>query len=477
MVSRGRRAATYARLSQDRSLEKVSVPRQIEECRGLAERNGWEVVEVFQDRDVSASNRNAKRPGYDALLRALRQGHVNAVLSRETSRLYRRPMQLEELIDLIEGKGVEISTLYEGEVDLSTPNGRMMARIRVAVDKQESERLGERVLSAKRQGRAVGKLLGGGRRPYGYRREPGNGLVIDEVEAAIIREAARRVIEKGETVNRIAVDFNARDIPTSGGLRWRPMHLRRLLVSPLHAGIVSHDGAELGPGQWPAILSADEHRVLVARLARKSEIGESETGERLGARKHVLSGLVFCGKCHTKMYSADGMYRCSATNGGCNKISVSSRRLESYVHDAALDHGEKVARRAVDDSHEEPGPSDDEVTAEMVRLEAESYQIGELLGEGKLLPKIAVTASTRIEKRLEDLRSQLSKPTSAQPPKEELAHLTLGLLDRWEKRSLTPADAAKLNATFEGHIRRILVGPGSRGSDLDDRVAIEWVGA
>lgn len=40
-----RRAAIYLRISQDREIDGMAIKRQLEDCRDLAKREGWSVVE------------------------------------------------------------------------------------------------------------------------------------------------------------------------------------------------------------------------------------------------------------------------------------------------------------------------------------------------------------------------------------------------------------------------------------------------
>jgi len=49
------RAAIYTRISKDLALEGLGVARQLKDCRALAEKYGWTVVEEFEDNDISAS--------------------------------------------------------------------------------------------------------------------------------------------------------------------------------------------------------------------------------------------------------------------------------------------------------------------------------------------------------------------------------------------------------------------------------------
>ena len=83
-ASSPQRAAIYCRISDDREGRGLGVARQEDECRALAERLGWSVTHVYRDNDLSAY-RGRRRPGYQALLEAVKQGEVTASSSGTTT--------------------------------------------------------------------------------------------------------------------------------------------------------------------------------------------------------------------------------------------------------------------------------------------------------------------------------------------------------------------------------------------------------
>ena len=57
----------YTRISDDHTGEAARRARQLDDCQALADRLGWEVVERFDDNDISAYN-GKTRPGFEAML-------------------------------------------------------------------------------------------------------------------------------------------------------------------------------------------------------------------------------------------------------------------------------------------------------------------------------------------------------------------------------------------------------------------------
>ena len=107
---RGRRAGIYVRISQDREGERWGVQRQEEDCRKLAARLGWQVVEVYDDNDMSAYNQRKPRPAYQRMWAEVESGRIDAILAVHTDRLYRRMRDLVDIIDLVESRDVVIKT-------------------------------------------------------------------------------------------------------------------------------------------------------------------------------------------------------------------------------------------------------------------------------------------------------------------------------------------------------------------------------
>src|SRR3954447_6986645 len=162
-------AAIYVRISRDKEGAGLGVERQEADCRALAERLGWPVVAGLVDNDISAASRRFP-PGHQALLDAVRASRVRAVLAWHTDRLHRRPVELEEFISLAEGCDLQVQTVKAGDLNLSTPSGRMVARMLGAAARGEVDNTRERVRRKKQELAEAGKYRGGPR-PYGFRKD------------------------------------------------------------------------------------------------------------------------------------------------------------------------------------------------------------------------------------------------------------------------------------------------------------------
>ena len=283
-------AVIYCRISQDRTGEGVGVERQRADCVQLARTLGWSVTETFTDNDVSAYS-GKPRPEYRRMLDELKGGTVGAVLAWHTDRLYRSIPDLSELIEICDAHGIEIRTCRAGEVDLSTPSGRLSATMFASIARYEVERSAERIRSAKEEQARQGKYRGGVR-PLGY---TADGLHLNEPEAERIRKAAADLLA-GASLMSTARAWNDVGFTTSQGKKWTATSVRRILTRARNAGLVESRGKIVGPAQWPAIYDQDTLsaiRTIVADPSRRSYVSY--------ARRNQGAGIYRCGKCGAPM--------------------------------------------------------------------------------------------------------------------------------------------------------------------------------
>src|SRR6266536_3394902 len=219
------RAGIYARISSDREGDNLAISGQLADCGQLADRRGWTVVERYVDSDISAYS-GKRRPEYLRLLDDIEAGIVEAVVVYHADRLHRHPRELEDFIDLCQRTRTKIATV-SGDLDLSTHEGQLLARITGAVARKESDDKSRRIKRKHEELAAAGKVSGGGTRPYGYDADK---RTIRPDEAEVTRDCARRVIA-GDPLRAICTNLNRRGIESATGKQWSPQTLRRLLLS------------------------------------------------------------------------------------------------------------------------------------------------------------------------------------------------------------------------------------------------------
>src|SRR5215468_8821076 len=137
---RTRRAALYVRVSTDRQ----TIENQELQLRQVAERRGWEVVEVYNDAGVSGAKDRKQRPGLDKMLNDASRGKFDVVMAWAIDRVGRSLIDLLGTIQHLETCHVDLY-LDQQNIDTTTPMGKLIFQITGAFAEFERSMIKTRV--------------------------------------------------------------------------------------------------------------------------------------------------------------------------------------------------------------------------------------------------------------------------------------------------------------------------------------------
>lgn len=392
-------AAIYCRISKDREGAGLGVQRQEQDCREVAHKLGWEIAHVFVDNDISAYS-GKLRPKYRELLEAMKSGSVHGVITWHTDRLHRSPRELEEYIDVSEQYCVTTQTVKAGEVDLSTPSGRAVARTLGAWARYESEHKSERITRKKLQLAQTG-AFSGGPVPFGWILEDGMPAIVEE-DAAEIRKAIAATIT-GASIGSIVRDLNDRGVLTRRGQKWTSTAVRNMLLRPTNAGLSAYRGEIVGKSTFPAIITEDEWRTVIAIITNPDRRRQTDSRVR-----HLLAGLLRCGSCGAAMKTS------SRANGGRSRQSFYYKcpiRGAGHAFQTAAPVEELISDLIID-RLDEPGviaylagPQDHDrqqsLQREAVLLRSRLDEAANAFADGDITAKQLASITSRVHDKLE----------------------------------------------------------------------------
>jgi site-specific DNA recombinase len=340
------RAGLYLRISRDRSRLRLAVRRQEEDCRQVAERLGWSVAGVYIDNGLSASQFARKpRDDYKRLLNDIKVGRLDAVVVWMEDRSHRQVIELAEFVNACRASGISRYAAVGTEYDLSDPVQVTTLFTMARISEIEVERIAIRVKRKLKELADIGQYHGGPK-PYGYEgpRTDEHGVVtnrarigkaiVDE-EAAVIREAARRILN-GESLRSVVMSLNRRGIPAPRGALWTRRTLKVILTHPRVAGLRQHQGTVIGEASWPAILDHSTwERVKLVLLS------PDRSRARTTSRNYLLTGFIYCGKCGKRLVgmpypNGTRAYGCDTgtTYRGCGGVRRKAESVERLICEA-----------------------------------------------------------------------------------------------------------------------------------------------
>lgn len=470
------RAAVYCRISKDTDGQAAGVGRQEDDCRAFCEQRGWPVTDVYVDNSRSAYDRRKVRPAYRRMMAAVHAGDVDAIVVWHLDRLYRHPIELEEIIELVERRAVAVATVTGGDYDLATTDGRAMARVVVAFARKEVEDKSRRHVRMHQQLAADGKWQGGGTRPYGYSCSSTGECTVDgcahdrgastiPAEAANIRAAAAEVLA-GASLRGICHRWRDEGVATVTGRPWTSTSLRRILTSPHTAGLRAHKGAVVTEGRWPPILDRRDWERLNAILLDPAR----RTNEMGGTRRYLLAGVLLCGKCSARMVARPRddkrrAYVCARDVGGCGGSGVLAEPLEDAVRLLLVAWVDKPAvERAVARTLSGDAEVDEQQLMDAIQADEASLAEWAVDADAGRITRGQLHALTRtISERIDAARRRLVHHHGDRQAATWDGHGTL-LAVRWEAMSLD-----QRRAVLGTYVRSVTIGPAVRGLNRFDR--------
>jgi len=154
-MSSTQRAALYVRVSTDAQ----TMENQMRELRQVAERRGWDVVEVYRDAGISGAKGRNGRPGLDSMLKDASRRKFDIVMAWAIDRLGRSLIDLLDTIQHLEACGVDLY-LDQQAIDTTTPMGKLVFQLTGAFAEFERTMIRQRVKAGLKRAVAQGVKLG-----------------------------------------------------------------------------------------------------------------------------------------------------------------------------------------------------------------------------------------------------------------------------------------------------------------------------
>lgn len=200
-------AVGYCRVSTDQQGDSgAGLEAQEAKIRAEADRRGWQ-LEIRTD--VGSGKTMRRRPKLEQALELLERGDAQLLVVAKLDRLSRSMLDFAGLMATAKTQGWALVALDLG-VDTSTPNGKLVASIIMAMAEWERELIGQRTKDALAAVKARGTQLG----------RPRN---VDDGTVALIRTLR----SAGRGYHSIAKILNESGVPTAqGGKAWYPATVR-----------------------------------------------------------------------------------------------------------------------------------------------------------------------------------------------------------------------------------------------------------
>ena len=499
----GYRAAVYCRLSKDDDLqgESASIANQRDMLEKYCEKQGWEVVAVYQDDGFTGLN--MERPDLQRMLRSIERRQINLVITKDLSRLGRNYLQTGHLIeDFFPRNGVRYIAMNDGIDTLRDNND--IAPFKNILNEMYSKDISKKVHSSyllkAQKGQFTGCLA-----PFGYRKDPEdrNHLLIDEETAPIVRlifgyalnghgpNYIRRRLEEekipcptpgtgaSQYPHQVGKERPGKRTVYVGLLRYqRPfdesrLHRgdcfpeKRLPLQNLKIGTIG----EKKPEDW--VVVEGQHEPLIDRMSFDIVQNKLKSRQRPGQTNEIslFAGLLKCGECgksltvrYTNAKHPQRIYSCKTYNAfgknHCTQHRIDYDTLYSHVlrkirecARAALMDGEAVADRLTNtceaEQREQREAMERSLTRDEERIEVLDKMVMRLYEDmiaGRISEQNFNTMLEKTQTEQTELKTKVSEGRKRLSDEVQLANDAKQWVEAiQEYANITELDAATLN--------------------------------
>lgn len=332
-----KKAAIYIRVSTDAQAEEgYSVEAQKEQLTAYCVSKRIKHYELYIDGGWSGSN--LARPEIQRLIQDVKDNKISHVIVFKLDRLSRSQKDTLYLIeDVFNPHDVSFVSLNES-MDTSTPMGRLMIGILSAFAQLERENIRLRTRMGMKERVKAGYWMGGGKIPFGYDYDSEDGILVPNKDAEKVKQVYALYIA-GKSPQVIANLL---------GLKYEKL-VTQILIRKCNYGVIEYNG-EIYQGKHEPIISKETYDMAMKCMYERKAV-------RANSTEHLLTGLVYCGKCGAKMryikwggqgykfmcYSQQKSKPYLVKDPDCDQPKISAEEVETMVKNAIFEFADNYA--------------------------------------------------------------------------------------------------------------------------------------
>ena len=286
--------AIYVRVSTlEQAEEGYSIDEQVNKLEQYCDLRNWNVHKVYKDGGFTGSN--IDRPALQSLILDAKLKRFDSVLVYKLDRLSRSQKDTLYIIeDILNDNDISFMSLNEN-FDTSTPFGKAMIGILAVFAQLEREQIKERMQMGKLGRAKSGKNMAWSRVPFGYDFGENKSLVINELQASIVRRIFKGYLG-GKSISKIRNDLNDEG-HIGKDVQWSHKTIRDVLKNPVFKGYILFKNKTFEGVHEPIIDPDAFDKVQDELLVRQKQAYKANNNPRPFQSKYICSGIIRCKLC------------------------------------------------------------------------------------------------------------------------------------------------------------------------------------
>ena len=314
-----KRIAVYARVSTDSEMQSSSYDLQVEHYRDYVNNNpNWILVDIYADEGISGTS-TKNRAAFNRLIEDCTAGKIDYVLTKSISRFARNTIDCISSLRMLKQLKPPVGVYFEKEnIDTLDNKSELFLTILSSMAQEESRSISENTKWGVQKRFQQGIVHMPTTYFLGYDTTPEGEIVIDEDQAAIVRQIFDAYLE-GMSTPAIARSLMADGLKTArGNAHWTSDSVYKLLKNEKYTGncrcqktvtvdfltgkrVRNHD---IQPQYFvknthDAIISDEQFEKVQQEMKRRSLMKHDPDRKyrQNFSQTSVFSNFFFCGEC------------------------------------------------------------------------------------------------------------------------------------------------------------------------------------
>ena len=404
--------AIYIRVSTaDQAREGFSLGEQLDRLEKMCEYKGYKIYKVYEDAGISAKD-TEHRPAFKQMMKDMREGKFQVIVSYKLDRLTRSIHDLEKIIKEIEKYDCALDCAMD-DINTRTANGKFFVRMLTVLSQLEIERTSERtkfgLIGAYKEGHLH-------RYPFGFSRsdpEDDKKVIPDAVDRLYAREMIVRAL-RGASAKSLEKYLNENH-PTKHD--FKETCIEKWLHNTLYAGFIEVEDPVTGA---PIRIDAVEPIISMAEFELLQKQHEKNKLSHMRSQLYLFLQKVRCPNCGKIMGGSSSKsghsnekykYYSCATCG--RNILYSEKKIESefvskineildffLIADASLIPVKNKTLVEVDSSRQQK---------QVELLSQKLEKVRELYYEGQINKEEFESDTNKIKREIETLNTEINE--------------------------------------------------------------------
>lgn len=284
------------------------------------------------DDGISGTN-TKKRDEFNRMIEECMAGNIDMIITKSISQFARNTLDCLQYVRQLRDKNIPV--YFEKEsINTMDSKGKVLLTIMASLAQQESQSMSENIKLGLQYRFQQGKVHINHNRFLGYTKDADGHLIIDQVQAEIVKRIYREYLE-GSSMDKIAAGLMADGILTgAGNTKWHTSTINKILRNEKYMGDTLLQKTYTtdfltkkrikNNGTVPQYYVEDDHEAIIpkelfmqvqAEIVRRRVVHVSPTGKKRSfSCNHCFAQMVFCGECG-ELYR-----RVHWNNHGCKSI-------------------------------------------------------------------------------------------------------------------------------------------------------------